>query len=164
MQLHATANMLVLQPWDPHTVDNWRRELKWIQFFFSFLEDIISRWAVEAVNSSQTPTPIRSVWRQIHWFPVSQWTCKGHFLYENGETKKEKKENPLHFLCFFNMHFKIAAVLLCFIHKWWFEFYAVLNEKRWSSIGQSVFSQKPETIMPLQCSYVDRSFPCYSFF
>ena len=96
-----------------------------------------------------------SVWRQIHWFPVSQWTCKGQFLYE-----KEGEENPLHFLsfCFFVLdlynHFKMAPVLLCFVHERWFESYVGLNEneKRWFWVCQSVFGQKPETLQPLQCS------------
>lgn len=87
------------------------------------------------------------------------------FIWEwRDEEGEERKSASFSVLFFFYMHFKIAAVLLCFVHKWWFESYASLNEKRRSSVGQSLFSQKPETIKPLQCSYVDRSFPCYSFF
>lgn len=94
-------------------------------FFFS-LEDIISRWVAVAVNSFQPPHPIPiptptttqppaptscSVWRQIHWFPVSQWTCKGQFfLYE-----KEREENPLHFLC-----------LICTTTSKWLQCYCAL--------------------------------------
>lgn len=76
-----------------------------------------------------TPPPY-SVWRQIHWFPVSQWTCKGHFfLY-----RKESEENPLSYLYFLCLScsttLKIAPVLLCCVCKSWFETHVRPDEKR----------------------------------
>lgn len=32
--------------------------------------------------------PLDSVWRQIRWFPVSQWTCKGEFFIWERERRK----------------------------------------------------------------------------
>ena len=72
-------------------------------------EDIISRWVAVAVNSSQHPPPLLShpiptssssscsVWRQIHWFPVSQWTCKGHSYFLFFVFYEKEREKKIHF-------------------------------------------------------------------
>lgn len=95
MQLHTVAHVLMIQRKYLLSVEKNGERTKCILFFSSkrtsFQDDLLWLWIPPS-----PPPPSCSVWRQIHWFPVSQWTCKGHFLYE-----REREENPLHFLSFF---------------------------------------------------------------
>ena len=75
-----------------------------------------------------------------------------YFLFFMRKRERRKSTSLFCVLDLYN-HFKMAPVLLCFVHERWFESYVGLNEKRWSSlVCQSVFVQKPETLKPLQCS------------
>lgn len=161
MQLHTIVNMLVIQPWDPHTVDNWRREIKWIQFFFFIPRGHhfkMSCWGCEFLPD---PHPHPLCLEANPLISCVSMDLQGTFFIWEWKDKEGEERKSASFSVLFYMHFKIAAVLLYFVHKWWFESYVGLNKKRLSLVGQP---QKPETITPLQCSYVDCSFPCYSFF
>lgn len=83
--------------------------------------------------------------------------AKDNFLYE-----KEGEENPLHiFVLDLYNHFKMAPVLLCFVHERWFESYVGLNETRQFWVCYSVWFWN----QPLQCSCgLQQCFCCYSIF
>lgn len=126
-----------------------------------FVVDIILRWVAMAVNSTQHPSPCPppSVWRQIHWFPVSQWTCKGQFLSvcvcvfmcERQTERKRHSErvrckNTLCCLCF-------CIIIIILYTPFWLQCYhALLNGRHLSLaiIFQSVLIHKSETLKMLQ--------------
>lgn len=117
-------------------------------FFFFLLKRHFSRWVAVAVNSSRPPLLLSgSVWRQILWFPESQWTCKDSFYMR----KREKKIHSIFFLPELYNHFKMDQ---CYCASFMKDDLNPIEPKRTNvfSFFQSAYGQKPETWRPLQCS------------
>lgn len=153
----APCNVRALQPGDTHAVDNWRKRIKRVLFFFffPFLEDIISRWAAEAVNFSQTPPPPPLCLEANPLISCVSMVLQRTILYvyEKERRREEKKSNSFFVPHLYN-HFEMAAVLLWFVS--WEAIWS-LCKPEWEKmlfflwVCRSVFGQKLETIMPLQC-------------
>lgn len=132
--------------------DDWRKRLKRALRFFSilvwsFLEDIISTWAAEAVNFSQTPTPPppRPPPPQLCLEANPLISCVSMdlqrtilYVYE----KEGRRRKPIHFFsvpCLYN-HFEMAAVLLCFV-SW--EVIWILSQREWEKKKILLFGLLP---------------------
>lgn len=152
MQLHTVAHVLMIQWKYLLSVEKNGERTKCILFFSSkrtsFQDDLLWLWIPPC-----PPPP----------HPALSGGKSTDFLCLNGLAKDtfymREKEKKIHFIFFLSFvvldlhnHFKMAPVLLCFVHERWFESYVGLNEKRWVLVCQSVFGQKPETLQPLQCS------------
>lgn len=87
-----------------------------ILFFPPFLEDIISRWAAEAVNFSQTPTPPPLCLEANPLISCVSMVLQRTILYVyEKERKREEKKSNSFFVPHLYNHFEMAAVLLCFV-------------------------------------------------
>lgn len=137
----APCNVRLLQPGDPHAVDNWRKRMKRVLFFFfPFLEDIISRWAAEAVNFSQTPPPPPLCLEANPLISCVSMVLQRTILYvyEKERKREEKKYNSFFVPHLYN-HFEMAAVLLCFVS--WEAIWSLCKpewEKMFFSLGLSL--------------------------
>lgn len=137
--------MLKLQPWDLLFVDRGaKHRTKCILSVFS-PEDIISRWVAVAVNSSQLPPPPPA----LSGGKSTDFLCLNGLAKDNfyiWEREGRKSTSSFFFCRCFVLdlydHFKMAPVLLCFVHEGWFESYVGLNEKKTSFFGLLVRNQR----------------------
>lgn len=145
MRLHADGRVrAAVNPEPLSAADNQRKRLKLPFFFFilllSFLEDIISTWAAEAVNFSLTPNPPPPPSSYLQPPPVltslSSQTLSGgksaDFLCLNGlakdnficiwkEGRRRRRGKPIHFfLC-----------PVCTTTLKWLQCYCALFLERW---------------------------------
>lgn len=137
MQFHTVANLMMLQPWDLHSVGKKRKRTKCILFFLPRGHHFKMSWCgCEFLSAFPLllcleANPLISC--------VSMDLQRTIFIWERE--RRKSTSFPFFVLDLYN-HFKMAPVLLCFVHESWFESYVDLNEKRRFLF---VFGQKPET-------------------
>lgn len=112
MQFHTVANFMILQPWDLHSVGKKRKRTKCILFFLPWGHHFkMSLCGCEFFSAFPPPA--------LSGGKSTDFLCLNGLAKDNFYMRKREKK--IHFLFFFVLdlynHFKMAPVLLCFVHE-----------------------------------------------